>query len=82
MSDQMANGMTGLPSAGEVWVHYTGREYQVVATCRCERTGCPQVVYRELRGQGVWVRPLEEWLGTVRDSGHPEGVRRFVRKGA
>jgi hypothetical protein len=68
------------PQPGEIWVHYTGQEYQVCEVARCVRTGDLQVVYRELRGEGVWVRPLSEWLSKVRDSGHPEGVRRYNKK--
>ena len=68
--------MTELPVPGR-YRHYKGGEYQVLDVARHSETEELLVVYRTLYGdQGLWVRPLAMFMGTVISDGNP--VPRFA----
>lgn len=51
---------------GAKYRHFKGREYRVLYVARHSETLEEMVVYQQLYGEmGVWVRPLEMFLGTV-----------------
>ena len=55
---------------GGVYRHFKGNTYEVIAVGRHSETLEPLVIYRALYGEGdVWVRPLQEFLGTVTRDG-------------
>jgi hypothetical protein len=64
------------PRPGEVWRHYKGNLYEVVAVALWECDLSPCVVYRSRDHGHVWVRPVSDWLQRVRALG--EDVPRFV----
>lgn len=65
-----------LPQSGR-YKHYKGAEYEVLHCARHSETEEWLVVYKQCYGdEGVWVRPLEMFCGTVSvDDG--ESVPRF-----
>ena len=57
-----------------VYRHFKGDYYLVEDVAHDSETGAPVVVYRKLYGDGgLWVRPLEMFLGTV----DRDGVLRY-----
>lgn len=51
---------------GAKYRHFKGKEYRVLYVARHSETLEEMVVYQQLYGEmGVWVRPLEMFLGTV-----------------
>ena len=70
---------TSIP-CGRYW-HYKGNEYTVVGVARHSETLEEHVVYRQEYGErGLWVRPKEMFLETVKVDGHD--VRRFQPLGS
>ena len=55
---------------GGKYVHYKGKPYRVLAVAKHSETLEEMVVYQQLYGEeGVWVRPLEMFLETVKVEG-------------
>ena len=59
------------PKDGQLFRHYKGGEYEIVATGFLENTETPCVVYRSLLKDIVWVRSAENFLEDITH----EGVR-------
>jgi hypothetical protein len=60
--------------------HYKGQDYEVIGVATHSETEEHLVVYRALYGeQGLWVRPLAMFLGTVKVNG--QARPRFQRLG-
>jgi hypothetical protein len=60
--------------------HYKGKEYEVIGVATHSETEERFVVYRALYGnQGLWVRPVAMFLGTVEVNG--QARPRFQRLG-
>ncbi len=55
----------GAPLPGQVYRHYKGGLYVVIATCLRESDGEPTVVYRSLADGRTWSRPVKEWYEKV-----------------
>ncbi|MCX6061980.1 MAG: DUF1653 domain-containing protein [Campylobacterales bacterium] len=59
------------------YLHYKGREYEVMGVAKHSETEELIVIYRALYGEhGLWVRPLEMFDGVLED-----GTKRFVYVG-
>lgn len=68
----------GWPKAGEVWQHYKGGLYDVVAIAVHESELAPYVVYRSQEKGYIWLRPVVDWLSqTTLDDGRQ--VPRFTK---
>lgn len=67
------------PRPGEVWRHYKGGYYAIVAAAVIEATLEPAVVYMSLKYETTWVRTLTDWREIVRvgDPGCYELMPRF-----
>ncbi len=52
------------------YLHFKGKEYEVLHLARHSETEEWMVVYRALYGEfGIWVRPASMWLETVERDG-------------
>ena len=49
------------PQPNEIWQHYKGGKYQIVAMCNHTTTDEVLVVYRSLSFGGFHARPYSEW---------------------
>lgn len=57
------------PEDSEVYQHYKGGLYEIVATGFLEDSEAPCVVYRSLKKDIVWVRTAKDFLQTVEHNG-------------
>ncbi len=74
----------GSVSPGQIWQHWKGSTYKVIAIALLESTKEPHVVYRRVdmvnehtlvvRDEAMWLRPVAEWFDLV-----PAGVQRFTK---
>ena len=68
--------IVGLPDSGQIWRHYKGDEYEIVAVSRLENDPAMVLVtYAHCVDQHVWTRYLEDFLAPV---DHKQGFR-FVQ---
>lgn len=65
------------PLPDEVYRHYRGGAYLIVARAIDEATLTPSVVYRAMDTKVIWVRPLDDFMSGV----EVDGVTRprFIR---
>lgn len=63
---------------GRIYRHFKGDYYLVEATALDSETGGEVVVYRKLYGDGgLWVRPLELFLGEVDRKKYPDCEQKY-----
>jgi hypothetical protein len=54
------------PLPGEVWQHYKGGKYEIVAMCNHTDTDEVLVIYKSLSFGGFHARPYSEWHDMVK----------------
>lgn len=57
------------PKDGEIFQHYKGGKYVIIATGFFENTEAPCVVYKSLEKNIVWVRTAKNFLEKIEYSG-------------
>jgi hypothetical protein len=67
------------PSGGDIYRHYKGGQYEIVATGFLEDSEAPCVVYRSLKKHIVWVRTAKNFLEKIEYKG--ESIPRFTKIG-
>ena len=69
--DEIKAGWSDLyrPQDGQIYRHYKGGEYEIVATGFLEDSEAPCVVYRSLLKNIVWVRTAKNFLENVEYNG-------------
>ena len=60
------------PQPGQIWQHYKGGQYVIVAMCNHSDTNDVLVIYKSISFGGYHARPYSEWYDMV-DSNN--GVR-------
>jgi cyclomaltodextrinase len=53
--------------AGQIWRHYKGHAYFIMAVAQHSETLEEMVVYRQTGAKSVWVRPLDVFLSEKPD---------------
>lgn len=51
--------------AGQVYRHYKGGLYQIITWARHSETKELMIVYGDVGGENIWVRPARMWIETV-----------------
>ncbi len=69
--DEIMAGWDGFsrPKDGQIFQHYKGGRYEIVATGFLEDTEAPCVVYRSLEKDIVWVRTAKNFFETIEYNG-------------
>lgn len=67
------------PADGDVFKHYKGGRYKIVATGFLEDSEVPCVVYQSLEKDIVWVRTAKNFLEDVEHNGKKVPRFRLVR---
>ena len=68
---------TGIyPEPGQIWQHYKGGRYEIIAMCNHTTTNEPLVIYKSLSFNGYHARPYSEWHDEVSNGNNC--VTRFV----
>jgi hypothetical protein len=68
--------MSEYPQPGQVWQHYKGGQYEIVAMCNHTDTDEILVIYKSLSFGGFHARPYYEWHEVVwADMGGKEDYR-------
>ena len=57
------------PKDGQIFRHYKGGQYAIIATGFLEDTEAPCVVYRSLKKNIVWVRTAKNFLENIEHDG-------------
>ena len=60
--------MKGYPQPGEIWCHYKGGKYEVIAMCNHTSTDEILVIYKSLSFGGFHARPYDEWHDDVKNT--------------
>jgi hypothetical protein len=60
--------MKGYPQPGEIWHHYKGGKYEIVAMCNHTTTDEILVIYKSLSFGGFHARPYAEWHDDVKNT--------------
>ena len=73
--------MNNYPQPGQVWQHYKGGQYEIVAMCNHTDTNEVLVIYKSLSFGGFHARPYYEWHEVVGDVGlvGDEGFKEICR---
>ena len=67
-----------LPQAGEIYRHFKGKEYKIIALARHTETEEWLVVYQALYGEfGIFARPLSMFMSPVDLKKYPQATQQF-----
>ena len=58
------------PEPNQIWQHYKGGRYEIIAMCNHSTTNEVMVVYKSLSFNGFHARPYSEWHDEIWDGNH------------
>lgn len=68
--------MQQLPQSNEIYRHFKGNEYKIIALAEHSETGETLVIYQAMYGEGkIYARPIDMFLGKVDKEKYPEATQ-------
>jgi hypothetical protein len=71
--------MNSYPQPGQIWQHYKGGQYEIVAMCNHTDTNEVLVIYKSLSFGGFHARPYNEWHEVVNNESSLVAIKRFSK---
>ncbi len=69
--------MNIIPKKGEIYKHFKGNLYEVMAIAKYTETMEDMVVYKEVNGEMTYARPLEMFVSKVDKEKYPEVLQTY-----
>ena len=67
----------GIPNKGEIYKHFKGNLYEIIAIAKHTETMEDMVVYREVDGEKTYARPLEMFVSKVDKEKYPDVLQMY-----
>jgi hypothetical protein len=71
--------MNSYPQPGQIWQHYKGGQYEIIAMCNHTDTDETLVIYKSLSFGGFHARPYSEWHEVINNESSLVAIKRFSK---
>ena len=67
----------GIPKPGELYRHFKGNLYEILAIAMHTETEETMVIYKEADGEKTYARPLDMFVSAVDKEKYPEAIQQY-----
>lgn len=69
--------MRHTPQAGEIYMHFKGKRYEIIAIAYHTETEEPLVIYKRCDEERISARPLEMFMSEVDRAKYPDVLQQY-----